>query len=1082
MKTFKASKEGNEITAMNVNHKLVYGAVAVKADVPTINIFELYTRRKKKGITHPESLPGHIIDLAFSYDSRYMLAMCNDPARTLFYWLWEKSKLIIATKLAGPQITETINGIFFNIQDNVQLYIYGNKLLKMIRLSDGKLRLFSFPKIKPENFTCYAWDVNKQLLIGTNTGKVLLLEGTDLIAELYIFQYLDIPNEAAIKHGITALISYSKGFITACGTKYVQIFETISDRGDFIFVRNITLPSDVLDNSVLCNQVIRYMAINQSEDVLVISTDMKQIYSSLINPPETKYAKQTIKFGILVYPFHYKPITGCSVGLWKPFIATSSLDGSIKLWNYEKFTLEFSKDFTEEIYSISMHPTAFFLLAGFSDKLRIMYILRDDLKPFMDFNIRECIHCNFSHGGHMFAAVNENFIHVYSSITFERIANLKGHNGRVRSTAWYLDDNNLISCGLDGAVYDWELSTGKRIGQCVLKSTAYKDVVVNSETKNFYAVGSDHSMKEIYESDILRTFSSGDFIFTSIAMSSTNSMLFVGTSNGILRCFEYPIASQIKWVDYPLHSGEVSNLCFTPDDRFLISTSNDASISILKVVELDSWDLSRNNHYCPNIIIPESLWEDKLCYEIELKTRTSELVMENKYKMHLNDMSHHDNVRNTNEDFSAQIDTLTDKNIILQHLNKEQEIKYEAELCKLRSQNGIEIQVVESVNDKKLIENFDKYKDLQNMIASHLSNHATLMVEQKEKRELALNKVKQQYDKRMTILNNKLKDIQEELSMRKIEHDEILGQSEEDADLEIEHLKNYYKRELRNEEITFAKIQEENNILKKKLKSYPKELKESKEECKKYKLEIKRINTVIQLLDRDKLHLKVELLTKDQLDTNEERHSYEMKMKNHALNALKCELEDDKMFALREQIQRTGLEITDMKAQIKVMQSKLENLTKQFIIIDQTTAETKEKLKVTTEELAKERTQLRRKTALMERFLADLNDCSSFIQDPVRLKNSIKALYIKYIEKKVDEIVTTDPKIAIEWGLQRKYFEESLARLAQLQDYTMKHASLENEILVSDCGNLGDMLVSEKEKNNRLKTTMPRMKLIKKEK
>ena len=32
----------------------------------------------------------------------------------------------------------------------------------------------------------------------------------------------------------------------------------------------------------------------------------------------------------------------------------------------------------------------------------------------------------------MFAAVNGNIIHIYSTTTFENVLNLKGHNGKVR--------------------------------------------------------------------------------------------------------------------------------------------------------------------------------------------------------------------------------------------------------------------------------------------------------------------------------------------------------------------------------------------------------------------------------------------------------------------------------------------------------------------------------------------------------------------------------------------------------------------------------------------------------------------------
>lgn len=42
-----------------------------------------------------------------------------------------------------------------------------------------------------------------------------------------------------------------------------------------------------------------------------------------------------------------------------------------------------------------------------------------------------CPQCAFSHGGHLFAAVNGNVINIYSTTTFEDVLNLKGHNEKV---------------------------------------------------------------------------------------------------------------------------------------------------------------------------------------------------------------------------------------------------------------------------------------------------------------------------------------------------------------------------------------------------------------------------------------------------------------------------------------------------------------------------------------------------------------------------------------------------------------------------------------------------------------------------
>lgn len=112
------------------------------------------------------------------------------------------------------------------------------------------------------------------------------------------------------------------------------------------------------------------------------------------------------------------------------------------------------------------------------------------------------LQCAFSHGGHFFAAVNSTIISIYSSTTFENVSNLKGHNGKVRSVVWSADDSKIVSCGMDGAVYEWDSYSGKRIGESVLKSCSYSGVTIAPDGKNTYAVGSDKSIKEIQDSQV----------------------------------------------------------------------------------------------------------------------------------------------------------------------------------------------------------------------------------------------------------------------------------------------------------------------------------------------------------------------------------------------------------------------------------------------------------------------------------------------------------------------------------------------------------------------------------------------------
>lgn len=72
----------------------------------------------------------------------------------------------------------------------------------------------------------------------------------------------------------------------------------------------------------------------------------------------------------------------------------------------------------------------------------------------------------------------------------------------MRSVAWSLDDGRLVSCGMDGAVYEWNTQSGKRVTEWVLKSCSYTDVVFSSDCKTVLAVGTDRTLKEIQDCQV----------------------------------------------------------------------------------------------------------------------------------------------------------------------------------------------------------------------------------------------------------------------------------------------------------------------------------------------------------------------------------------------------------------------------------------------------------------------------------------------------------------------------------------------------------------------------------------------------
>ena len=53
-------------------------------------------------------------------------------------------------------------------------------------------------------------------------------------------------------------------------------------------------------------------------------------------------------------------------------------------------TLELCKEFWEEEYTVALHPTGLFCLVGFSDKLRFLSLLYEDMHVIKEFAVRRC--------------------------------------------------------------------------------------------------------------------------------------------------------------------------------------------------------------------------------------------------------------------------------------------------------------------------------------------------------------------------------------------------------------------------------------------------------------------------------------------------------------------------------------------------------------------------------------------------------------------------------------------------------------------------------------------------------------------
>jgi cilia- and flagella-associated protein 57 len=136
--------------------------------------------------------------------------------------------------------------------------------------------------------------------------------------------------------------------------------------------------------SLTCNMMVNelgqvsHMFVNSSEDSLgIVSSDGQLLRLNVTAPANLSIDKLTYMMSAFHNP---KSITGLDVCVRKPVLLTSCKDNTIKVWNFQNHELELQKNFSEEIFSVSLHPNGLHCAIAFADKLRLYHILVDDLR------------------------------------------------------------------------------------------------------------------------------------------------------------------------------------------------------------------------------------------------------------------------------------------------------------------------------------------------------------------------------------------------------------------------------------------------------------------------------------------------------------------------------------------------------------------------------------------------------------------------------------------------------------------------------------------------------------------------------
>ena len=310
-----------------------------------------------------------------------------------------------------------------------------------------------------------------------------------------------------------------------------------------------------------------------------------------------------VNFEVSEAPFcyvqgHYEELWAFSPHPTKQEFCTGSEDETLRVWDIERRQMRDIAKIDGPVRCCCYSPDGSWIAVGMgsggkaksampskTDGKWVILESEDLTLRFEPQHVRHerCSDIKFSPNGQFVAVGNaDNFIDVYSCpnqhpdqptlADFKRVGVLKGHSSFVNHIDWSADSNNLQSnCGAHELLY-WKVwDTSADGSRMVLRprqektSSAMRDVEWATQTSIF-----GWALRGIWPEDADGTD------VNACSRSHGGNLLATADDFGKVKLFRYPcIVPRAEHRPYGGHSSHVTNIGFTSNDAWLISTGGD---------------------------------------------------------------------------------------------------------------------------------------------------------------------------------------------------------------------------------------------------------------------------------------------------------------------------------------------------------------------------------------------------------------------------------------------------------------------------------------------------------------------------
>ncbi|CAM9408970.1 unnamed protein product [Ectocarpus fasciculatus] len=799
--------------ALTTNRRLLAVAEAAMTEkgCPTVNIYDVVNLRRRKMLSWPEMGSPNIVSVAFSADGRLCLTQGGAPEWKLVLWTAEKAaKVICSVKISSPGANgdpaPAVNQADFCPSDPAVVCVTGDKILRFFRVVDAQFKPLPLSlKMELQVYTAHCWLADDQVVVSTDQG------------DLYLFETLEFRCALATPtaEAICILAAFTKGFVAGGANGVLRVFERSDDPGEFFkCLKTFRIEANV--------SFITNLAISPSEDQLALTTSNNQIYSLALSNTDI-LKEDTMNFERMAGPFPIptaptRPgggttgvptsrITGVSVAVWKPLVATVGMDKALRLWNFQDKSSELISFFDAAPLAVSLHPSGLYLLVSFGEKVRLYSILMEDVRELKEFVVKHCRVVCFSGGGQYFSFSHNAQILVYETFTCTLVTSLKGHQGRIRSVVWKERDRRILTASSEGQVYLWETCTGKRLPDIYQARCALHAASATRDFTRQFCVGDDMQIRELNlvkaspeAATGVRALVSTNVPFGVLQVADKVKMLFAGIAQpgmpGGIRA--YPIGQGAgNFQEYGCLSLAVSCMVLNHDGSLLFVGGEDGVLAMYCVAE-DPKTAEKKARERDAVEYMEEILVTKTDIKVQskqmqgLKNAVDELMLNNEYQLRLKDMNYKEKTREITDKFTVEVEM--DRRCYGELLDerKNMELTYEERIAQLQDQHAEERTGLEAQHRNKINAEINRYQAMvqekEELSRKWDEENQSLVDAHTE----ALQKVIEEYDKKVEEEQSQQRELALEKEKMAAAFDNLKNLVEEDADTETEYVKVEY--------------------------------------------------------------------------------------------------------------------------------------------------------------------------------------------------------------------------------------------------------------------------------------------------